>query len=80
MMCPECGSEIVFSYVTPTKSFKVENKKIVRDDAWKGPEYDDPYLEFSCSKDREHDIETEVIIAWSEVITEDFYLNVFPNF
>lgn len=85
MKCPECGSEIVFSYVTPAKSFKIEidemkNEIIFRDDAWKGPEYDDPYLEFYCSNDKEHDIEVQEIIDWTEGITEDFYLYVFPNF
>lgn len=80
MKCPECGSEIVFSYITPAKSFRLEDSKIVRDDAWEGPEYDDPYLEFACSNDREHDIEVDEIINWSETITEDFYLYVLPNF
>lgn len=73
MKCKVCGSDIVFSYVTPTKSYKVVDDKIVRDDAWQGPIYDQPYLDFHCSNDAEHDIDTVEVNEWADKIEEKFY-------
>ena len=78
MNCPECGEEIVFSYIVPFRSFRITEKAILRDDAW-APEYDNPYLEFFCSNDKEHDIDVPEIVEWTEGITEEFYLHTFPN-
>jgi len=79
MNCKVCGADIAFSYKTPTKSFRFENNKIVRDDAWEGPEYDNPYLKFYCSNDSEHDIDSKEVIQWTEDIEKQFYQDVFPN-
>ena len=79
MKCPECGFDIAFSYITPTKAFAIIEGRISRDDAWIGPEYDDPYLEFYCSNDNEHEIDTEDIVLWTEDIEEQFYKDVLPN-
>jgi len=73
MNCPECGNDIVFSYIVPTKSFKVEGDKISRDDAWEGPAWDTPTLDFHCSNDKEHDIDTPTINTWADEIEEKFY-------
>ena len=73
MKCKICGADIAFCYKTPTKSFKIENGDIVRDDAWHGGEYDNPYLKFYCSNDSEHDIDSEEIVLWSSGIETKFY-------
>ncbi len=73
MKCKTCGADIVFDYVTPSKSFQIKDGKIERDDAWKGIPHDDPYLEFYCSNDKDHDIESEEALAWTEMISEQFY-------
>ena len=76
--CKTCGSDIVFDYKTPTKSFRIEDGKIIRDDAWTGPGYDNPQIEFYCSNDREHDIEdvngTEVN-KWCDKVENYFIEN-----
>ena len=73
MQCPVCKEDIVVCYKTPTQTFIIENGEFKRDDAWKGPEYDNPYLKFYCSADMEHNIETEEIIKWSEEVNSEFY-------
>lgn len=77
--CKVCGSDIVFCYKTPTKSFRIEDGKIVRDDAWVGLMYDNPYLKFHCSNDTEHSVENQDILDWSEKVEEDFYEKIFPE-
>lgn len=78
--CITCGSDIVFSYKTPTKSFRIEDGKIVRDDAWEGPEWDNPYLKFYCSNDTEHEVENDSeVIQWSEKVENEFYEKIFPD-
>jgi hypothetical protein len=79
MNCPICTEEIAFSYKTPTKSFIIKVGKIIRDDAWQGPEYDNPYLKFYCSNDSEHDIDSKEVLQWTEDIEKQFYQDVFPN-
>jgi len=73
MKCKVCGEEIVFDYIVPTKSFKIVDDKISRDDAWKGPEHDSPYLEFYCPNDRDHDIDTTETNKWAEEVESKFY-------
>jgi len=51
--CPVCRADIKFSYVVPERSFIILDGKIKRDDAWRGPEYDNPHFIFYCSRDRE---------------------------
>jgi hypothetical protein len=72
MFCPVCGEEMVFDYITPTKSFRLgENGEIVRDD---NNLSDKPYVEFYCSGDREHDVEdTKKANIWREAVEFDFY-------
>ena len=73
--CKECGEEIVFDYITPTKSFRIdENSKIVRDDNNEAfcPEGDNPYLEFYCSNDREHEIDTDEMFDWYGQVEFEF--------
>ena len=71
--CPTCSHEIKFSYVTPEQSFVIVDGAIQRDDAWKGPEYDNPYFHFYCSNDKEHDIgDDKEIQKWCEEIEDDF--------
>ncbi len=77
--CKVCGSDIVFRYKTPTKSFRIEDGKIVRDDAWVGLMYDNPYLKFICSNDTEHSVENQDILDWSEKVEEEFYKKIFPE-
>lgn len=76
--CRICGSDIIFCYKTPTKSFRIEDGKIVRDDAWEGPEWDNPYLKFYCSNDMEHEVENQDI-DWSEEVEKEFYEKIFPD-
>jgi len=73
MKCPECGGEIGFSYITPTRNYRIENDIIIRDDAWTGPQHDESYLSFQCTEDTEHNIDTPEISEWSEKIEHDFY-------
>jgi len=79
MKCKICESDITFCYKTPTLSFKIEDGEIIRDDAWTGSEYDNPYLKFYCSNDSEHDIDSKEVVQWSEDIEKQFYQDVFPN-
>lgn len=77
--CPECGEEILFSYVVPSKTYRIEDGKIKRDDAWEGIMYDNPSISFFCSNDKEHNIETPTIVyeqdfyEWAEEIEDEFY-------
>ena len=73
MKCKVCDADIAFCYKTPTKSYIIENDHIIRDDAWQGVEYDNPYLKFYCSNDSEHDIDSEDIVLWSSEIETKFY-------
>lgn len=81
-LCPECSSEIKFSYIVPERSYIIENGKIVRDDAWTGPMYDGPEMDFYCSNDRTHNIETPSIVyekdfyEWAEEIEDEFHKTV----
>lgn len=69
MYCRECGHEIVFSYVNPIRSFRIEDEKIKRDDAWEGPGHDNPYFDFFCSNDRAHDIgDDKIMDKWMEEV------------
>ena len=71
--CAECGAEIVFQYINPSKSFRVESGKIVRDDAWTGEGYDDPYFHFQCSEDAEHDIDPRnTRLEWFVDVEQEF--------
>ena len=73
MYCPRCGSDIRVSYVVPEKSFQIKDGKIVRDDAWTGPGYDDPYFQFYCSRDREDNLGDGVEIQkWQEDVEHEF--------
>ena len=58
---------------------KLGDGKIIRDDAWEGPEYDNPYLKFYCSNDMEHDIDSEEIIVWSDVVEGVFLSCIVPD-
>jgi hypothetical protein len=81
--CPECGSEIIFSYGTPIRHYKIgfgiKDGKFIRDDAWEGPVYDNPIFDFYCSNDKSHDIEQATVIyeqtfdEWEEEIQDEFY-------
>ena len=77
--CPECGEEIKFSYVTPEKSFEIDSfGDIMRDDAWVGPTWDAPHIEFYCGNDRDHNIdnnrsEDDKFQEWQEEIIDEFY-------
>ena len=77
--CSICGSDIVFCYKIPTKSFRIDDGKIVRDDAWVGAEYENPYINFHCSNDIEHDIEGQDMINWTEEVEEEFYKKILPS-
>ena len=79
MKCKTCGADIVFCYKTPTLSFRIEDSLIVRDDAWTGSEYDNPYLKFYCSTDSEHDIDSKEVVEWSEVVEKEFFRVIFPT-
>lgn len=70
--CPICNGEILFSYITPEKTYTIEDGKIIRED---NNLNDVPYLEFYCSNDKEHDIDTGEIFEWSDQVETDFYQN-----
>jgi len=75
--CPLCSHEIKFSYITPERSFIIKDGKLKRDDAWKGPEYDNPYFHFYCSNDKEHDLgDSEILDKWCEDIEYEFRQNL----
>lgn len=77
MNCPVCGSEIVFDYIVPIKSYRVDKDlNISRDDAWEGPAWDAPTLDFHCSNDKEHDVDTPDINEWADRVEEKFYSEV----
>ncbi len=69
----------MFTYTVPERSYRIEDGKIKRDDAWEGPMYDNPFIDFYCSGDREHNIETRTILhekdfyEWAEEIEDEFY-------
>ena len=69
--CPACGGEITIRYNTPDKNYRIENGKLVRDDASTGPGFDDAELLFECSNDREHEL--PVFDGWEETISEEFF-------
>lgn len=80
MKCKICGAEICFSYVVPEKSYRVTDEmKIERDDAWEGPAWDEPYLDFHCSNDKEHDIDTVETNEWADKVEEIFFSEVQIN-
>lgn len=77
--CPECGEPIKFSRIVPEQSFIIEGGKIIRDDIHKGLGYNDAYMDFYCSNDREHNINVDTIVyehkidKWQEEIINEFY-------
>jgi hypothetical protein len=71
--CAECGAEIIFQYIKPSKSFRVENGQIIRDDAWTGPEFDNPYFHYQCSEDSEHRIDpNDELLEWFVDVEQEF--------
>lgn len=76
--CPFCNADIVFSYERPSFSFRIEDGEIVRDDAWTGTGYDDPFFSFHCSNDKEHDIHLDELGNWMDSIEFAFH-NHFSN-
>jgi|APFre7841882654_1041346.scaffolds.fasta_scaffold18534_5 hypothetical protein len=70
MFCPECREEIGIDYVHPTKSFLMTDEgKFERND---NNLSDDPYLEFYCTNDREHDIDTKEVMDWEIEVEDEF--------
>ena len=69
--CPVCNSEIVFDYVHPVKSFRINyNGEINRDD---NNLDDNPSVEFYCSEDREHDIgDDQQLMEWCDQVEMEF--------
>lgn len=80
--CPECNGEILFTYVHPNQSYKIENGEFIRNDGWAGIMSDNPYFDFYCSNDRTHDISNSSIIdsknidRWMEEIEDEFYRTI----
>ena len=80
--CPQCSHEIVFTYVHPNQSYRIEDGKFKRDDAWQGIMSDNPYFDFYCSNDRTHNIETPSIVdskdieEWMEEIEDEFHRTI----
>jgi len=70
--CPECGNEIIFDYETPTRSFRIKNGTLLRDD---NNLIDNPELLPYCSYDKEHNIEPEIdsIDFWKWVDEIEIY-------
>jgi hypothetical protein len=64
--CPECGGDIIIQYVVPTKSYRIENGKFVRDDAWVGGSFDEPEIRFVCSNDIEHEYDEYDPWTWTD--------------
>jgi hypothetical protein len=73
-LCLECGSEIVFDYVIPIKSYRIDdNGVIVRDDNNDAFGNCGPDLEFYCSEDREHDIgSSDELLDWETIVEQEF--------
>jgi hypothetical protein len=69
--CPECGAEVTLRYHIKDKHFRIEDGKIVRDDAHQGGYWDNPELIFECSNDREHEIPNYP--KWEDPITTEFF-------
>lgn len=69
--CPECGAEVTLRYHIEDKHFRIENGKIVRDDAHEGVVWDAPELLFECSNDREHKVKKYP--KWEDPISDEFY-------
>jgi len=72
MFCKECGAEINLDYITPAKSFRLdENGALVRDD---NNITDKPSIEFVCSNDRCHNIgNEEELFRWMDSVEFEFY-------
>lgn len=79
--CPECGEEIGFDYVTPTKSFLIDEMgdgswtimKNDNNDAW-CPNGDNPYFEFHCLNDMEHKLSKDSEFEeWKDEVIKYFY-------
>ena len=74
-MCPECGGEILFSYETPSKTYRIQGDTLVRED---NVLHDNPELFPICSNDREHRIvpsdpeEERKFWLWEETISQLF--------
>jgi len=78
--CPICCGAIMLCYIRPDFEYYIQEGKIERDtnnDLWEGS---DPYLDFHCSNDRLHDINTpqegrpaDSMQAWIEDVTKEFY-------
>lgn len=69
--CAECGNKIIFDYETPTKSFRIENGSLIRDD---NNLVDHPELIPYCSYDKEHTIEAQDDLGFYKWIDEvEFY-------
>jgi hypothetical protein len=78
--CKECGSEIIFDWVTPSTSysFNHDSNAIERQDN----ELHTSHVEFHCSNDREHDWEdkTEPFIkVWKNALEIKFMKEVLQN-
>jgi hypothetical protein len=70
MFCPECSEEIGINYVHPTKSYLITTEgTFERND---NNLSDDPYSEFCCTNDREHDIDTKEVINWEIEVEDEF--------
>jgi len=72
MVCKECGGEINLDYITPAKSFRLdENGTLVRDD---NNLTDKSSVEFVCSIDRCHNIGNEKeLFIWMDAVEFEFY-------
>jgi len=72
--CPECGGDIICHYKTPSKTFEIDDKDILKKVTPIGLLAENPHLVFVCQNDSEHAIEKDSSIEpWTEVITDKFY-------
>lgn len=77
--CPICNEEILIQYVVPIKTYRIENEKFIREDAWTGDGYDNPSLEFICSNDISHELDNDDILDWMYKIEQKFLSEVLKH-
>ncbi len=69
--CAECGNEIIFKYETPTKSFRINDGCLIRDD---NNLTDSSELAPYCSYNKEHTVEPQDDLEfWKWVDEVEFY-------
>lgn len=70
--CPECGAEIYVEYIRPTFVYSINSEKGMFVDESNLIDNEN-YLNFICSEDREHDLESPELDRWKDYVQTRFY-------